>query len=301
MGAATACASGTSAVIAAGTVNPSSCASASATASAQNSRAETRRKGRCVEAAVSSRAESRRLLQQSSTRVRSKGSHTFWSQSSASSASSFSGVFSSFRMSRHSFFLALLLLLTPSGPDFGFFSEEPSGLLLAEAKKVASPVRLSGPRRENHWRYLSKFGYAIGEGSFEVRFQLYQPKTIAEEANVQLEIYLDEAWNDVEAEEDICARSQFAKQVRNVTLGPGSEWTEWINGTLTQNIRPHIWYFVLSDCHASLQNFTHRLKYEFHAFQEDESEFSVEMRGMLTANILFLLAFSIFIYWFVRR
>eukprot|EP00913_Durusdinium_trenchii_P007538 g7083.t1 len=62
-------------------------------------------------------------------------------------------------------------------------------------------------------------------------------------------------------------RSAFAKKI----AGPIAK------GTLSQSVRPHIWYFVLSDCRHTLANFTHRLKFEFHAKQADGSEFSIEM------------------------
>ncbi|CAE8587743.1 unnamed protein product, partial [Polarella glacialis] len=68
-----------------------------------------------------------------------------------------------------------------------------------------------------------------------------------------------------------------------------------------QSVRPHIWYFAVSDCDKSLQNFTHRLKFEFHALQENGSEFSIEMRGMLLCNSLFLACFTVFIWFFVQR
>ncbi|CAE7665928.1 gpr180 [Symbiodinium pilosum] len=151
------------------------------------------------------------------------------------------------------------------------------------------------------WRYLSKFGYETGTGSFNFRFQLAAPKSIPEPAVLQLEVYLDEHWPDVEAEPNFCERQKRAKQVRNISIGPGSNWTEWSQGTLSQNIRPHIWYFVLSDCQQSLANFTHRLKFEFHAQQPNGSEFSVEMRWMLLANVLFLASFIVFLHWFTKR
>ncbi|CAE8660626.1 unnamed protein product, partial [Polarella glacialis] len=188
-----------------------------------------------------------------------------------------------------------LLLLSPS------WEGSQGGLQLAAAKLVGGPVRLSGPRQEYHWRYLSKFGYDIGTGSYSVRLQLHQPKTIAAEAPVQIEIYLDEVWPAVEAEKDVCARKALAKQVLNITVGSDGNWSAWLTGSLSQSVRPHIWYFAVSDCDKSLQNFTHRLKFEFHALQENGSEFSIEMRGMLLCNSLFLACFTVFIWFFVQR
>ncbi|CAK9115093.1 unnamed protein product [Durusdinium trenchii] len=171
----------------------------------------------------------------------------------------------------------------------------------AFAKKIAGPVRLAGPKKENKWRYLSKFGYDIGTGSFDFRFQLAAPKSIPEAAVIQLEVYLDEHWAEAELEPVLCDRRKHAKQVRNISIGPGSNWTDWSSGTLSQSVRPHIWYFVLSDCRHTLANFTHRLKFEFHAKQADGSEFSIEMKGMLLANVLFLASFVVMMHWFIKR
>lgn len=170
-----------------------------------------------------------------------------------------------------------------------------------EGKVQEGPLRLGGPRTENHWKYISKFGYGIGTGTFQIRFQLYQPKAIAHAAKVQFEVHLDEEWTDVEAMEEVCSRPGKAKQIWDVDIGPTNEWSEWVNGTLSQTIRPHIWYFAVSDCQHSLQNFTHRLRFQFHAQQESGSEFSIEMRWMLLANLIFLVAFGVFMYDFVRR
>mmetsp|Transcript_36608 Transcript_36608/g.85844 ORF Transcript_36608/g.85844 Transcript_36608/m.85844 type:complete len:444 (-) Transcript_36608:232-1563(-) len=194
--------------------------------------------------------------------------------------------------------LLLLLLVLPAHPDSGGHA---GFVAIAAGKKIGGPVRISGPKKENQWRYLSKFGYEIGTGSFNFRFQLAAPKSIPEAVVLQLEVYLDEHWPEVEAEPNFCERQKRAKQVRNISIGPGANWTEWSQGTLSQNIRPHIWYFVISDCQQALANFTHRLKFEFHAQQPNGSEFSVEMRGMLLANVLFLASFVVFLHWFTKR
>lgn len=195
--------------------------------------------------------------------------------------------------------LKLLVLLVSPGwvPD----ASGNAGIIFAAAKAVSGPVRLSGPRQENHWKYLSKFGYEIGRGSYKVRFRLSQPKSIPDAAGLNLEVYVDDKWPTAESTPDVCDRKQYANQVLNVTLGPSDNWTEWIDGTLNQVVRPHIWYFVLSDCNNALPNFTHRLKFEFHALQASGSEFSVEMKGMLFANVIFLICFSVFIYFFRQR
>jgi len=172
---------------------------------------------------------------------------------------------------------------------------------LAEGKFQAGPIRISGPKKENHWKYLSKFGYAVGTGTFNVRVKLHSPKTITNEAKLALEVFLDEDWPEVEAMENICDRKLKARQVREIRVDPNGEWGEWVNGSLGQYVRPHIWFFALSDCDQALQNFTHRLKFEFKANQDGGSEFSVEMRMMPTANFIYLLGFTYFVWLFVVR
>jgi len=83
----------------------------------------------------------------------------------------------------------------------------------------------------------------------------------------------------------------FRSQNREITVRADGNWSEVVKGSLSQNVRPHIWYFALSDCAGNLNNFTHRLKFEFHAQQAGGSEFSCEMRWMLCTNVVCLIAF----------
>jgi len=169
------------------------------------------------------------------------------------------------------------------------------------AKFVSGQVRISGTRRENHWKYLSKFGFVTGTGNFSARVRLHMPKTISTPVNLKFELFLDEHWPAVEAETDVCERRKHAKQARDITLNSDGTWGDWIDGSLTQSVRPHIWFFALSDCDQLLNNFTHRIKFEFHAQQPGGSEFSVEMRWLLPINCLFLLGFSIYTWWVYTR
>lgn len=166
----------------------------------------------------------------------------------------------------------------------------------ADAKFAAGHVRIGGAKKDNSWKYLSKFGYAVGEGRFQVRVQLHVPKNIIHDTNVKLEVYLDEDWDKVEAMEDLCSRKELARQTRDVLIDKEGQWSAWVNGSLHQSMRPHIWYFALQDCDNALQNFTHRIKYEFHAQQSDDCEFSVESRWSLSSNVICLFALSVFVF-----
>lgn len=64
---------------------------------------------------------------------------------------------------------------------------------------------------------------------------------------------------------------------------------------MNQVVRPHIWYFALSSCNQRhTQNNTLIIDYEIHLEQGDSSEFSLEMRYMLPANAVAMLASSVF-------
>jgi len=167
------------------------------------------------------------------------------------------------------------------------------------AKLQAGFVRISGPRRENHWKHLSKFGYSVGVGSVKVRLRLHRPKSIAEE--VQLEGFSDEDWPAVEAEKDVCDCRKWARLTWKIGIKADGQWGDWVHGTVSQHVRPRIWSFVLTDCDGVMRNVTHRLKSEFHAAQEGGSEFSVEMRWILPANVFFFVGFGIYTWWNYKR
>lgn len=172
---------------------------------------------------------------------------------------------------------------------------------LARAKFQSGNIRIGGAKKENAWKYVSKFGYGFGQGRYGVRLQLHVPKNIINDANIALNVYLDEDWDQVESEADVCSRHSKSRQSREILVNKEGEWSEWVNGTLHQSVRPHIWYFAIHDCGNALQNFTHRLKYEVHFVQADDSEFSIEMRWMLTMNVLCLLFFTAFVFFLYKR
>lgn len=171
-------------------------------------------------------------------------------------------------------------------------------LSLADGKFQSGTLRISGPNKENHWKYMSKFGYGIGMGSFKVRVKLHSPKTMKEDRDLKLQVYLDEDWSYVEGMTELCQRKSKAKQVQNLRVNGNGSWSPWSEGRLSQNMRPHIWYFAAVDCEEILQNFTHRLKFEFSAQQENGSEYSTELMYMREANFVFFAAFVYFVYSF---
>jgi len=172
---------------------------------------------------------------------------------------------------------------------------------VVEAKFHAGSVKIGNSRYGSHWQYISKFGYAIGKGTYKVRVKLKHPRNLPEDTGLQLEIFLDESWDQVMATPKLCDRHQFARNSVNILVNRTGDWSEWVTGTINQNIRSHLWYFVLQDCAYNFSNFSHRLLFEFHAQQDGGSEFSVEMRYMLELHVLFVLGFTVFLATFIQQ
>jgi len=168
------------------------------------------------------------------------------------------------------------------------------------AKLQTGYVRLSGTMHHTQWGYISKFGYNIGTGEFGIRIRPKLPKMLFNDVELKVSAYLDEEWSIVEKLEgsQTCTKLAHARFVQNISVKADGDWGDWSQGILSQSIRPHIWYFAISDCGHQLENFTHKLEFEFHATQEGGSEFSIEMQWMLAANTAFLVVFTILLTFF---
>jgi len=163
------------------------------------------------------------------------------------------------------------------------------------AKLQGGYVRLNGLMHHTQWGYISKFGYNIGNGRFQIRMRPNNPQTLLHDVKLVVSVYLDEEWPTVEklAGSQTCDKLTHARLVKDISINATGDWGDWTDGSLSQSTRPHIWFFAISDCDHQLENFSHKLEFEFHATQEDGSEFSVEMQWMLTANMVFLVGFTI--------
>lgn len=163
----------------------------------------------------------------------------------------------------------------------------------AQCKYQSGVVRIGGPRVDNHWQYLSKFGYMIGEGDYALRLQYVgsQSSLPRERVKLTMDIFLDEDWEEVESLPP-CSKARHSRALRHLELKPSGEWGEWQNGTLYQTVRPHVWYFALSACSNQLQNVSQKIRFEARFRQANGSEFSEELRGMFTFHVLYLAAFT---------
>merc|ERR1719282_1090000 len=166
-------------------------------------------------------------------------------------------------------------------------------------------VRLGGPQEEDHWRYAAKFGYTIGKGGrYEARVRFRQSQAANQSGQVNLSVYLDEDWGRVEALAP-CSRVRDGKdgpsrRTIQLTLPKDTGvWGPWKGGRLSQNVRPHIWYFALSSgCNGGDGFSDHtelEIDFEVRMRQFDGSELSVEQRHMPVVSTFGLFGFTAFL------
>jgi len=173
----------------------------------------------------------------------------------------------------------------------------------AEAKVQSVTFKLGGAERQQRfeWKYTGKFGFGVGTGTYSARLREVGQPSLPPGSQLEMETYLDEEWPLAETVEYRCDRKQHARRVRNVNVGPAGIWGSWANGTIRQNVRPHVWYFAISDCNRTLKNGTYTFQFELEAKQEGGSHFSVELQWAPIANLLSLLGCSAFLFSFWRR
>merc|ERR1719323_2962778 len=101
-----------------------------------------------------------------------------------------------------------------------------------DARQQVKTVKLGtvSDKEAYKWRFIDKYGYAVGVGSYSIRAKLHSPATLPVDASVNVETYLDEEWPEVESTEHECDRSRLAKRVRALKLGQDQEWGPWVNG-----------------------------------------------------------------------
>ena len=111
--------------------------------------------------------------------------------------------------------------------------------------------------------------------------------------NVDLEVHLDEVWPDVLALEDCSAKNSLRKASIEFHINRDGSWTDFHNGYASQTARPHVWFFVLSDCYNGFPDDI-ELEYEMHFFNSDGSHFSFEEKGLIYPNLLLLGVIALF-------
>lgn len=160
---------------------------------------------------------------------------------------------------------------------------------------------MSGSMHDHHWQFLSKFGYAIGEGRYRMRTRLREGSVLPEMPYLDFHVFLDEHWGNVESLSSCNLRNADARRTQALYLTEPGVWSAWTSGTLIQKMRPHIWYFAMSNCNQELGGGPLSLEYEIHMTQFDGSELSVELRNMIAWNSMGLVCLGAFIVRYSAR
>jgi len=174
---------------------------------------------------------------------------------------------------------------------------------LLEGKVQRGTIKIGGtPGDSDNWQFMSKFGYSYGSSEYFVRYKLPDGTKDTPGFNtVEFNVYLDEDWPKAEKQTGCLERRNHAKKHHEVTFGQNGEWGAWETAFVTQRVRPHIWYFTTSKCWDVFEEIPLYMDYEIMMKQEDGSEFSVEMRGMLTWNVIMLLCLAGFVVYHCSR
>jgi hypothetical protein len=174
-----------------------------------------------------------------------------------------------------------------------------------EAKVQRGSLQFTGNADDaTNWQFMSKFGFATGTGEYRIRYRIPEGADKATNSLAELNLMLDEEWPEAQRHHGSGAcglRKKLARDTYSVALRQPGEWSNWKAGTVTQKLRPHIWYFVTSFCDVDFSALPLSVEFEIDMNQENGSHFSVEMYGMLKLNILVLLCLVTFLVRYCRR
>lgn len=176
-------------------------------------------------------------------------------------------------------------------------------LVVKTEGKTQSGFLSFGGEHGQEWHYLGKFGYAVGSGRYEIRLRLDGPLRDEDEIpKVDLDIFLDEEWPQASSYAACDRATEVPARKSHSLIEPGlfGEWGHWHGGALWQSIRPHFWYFAISDCRNNFDatlgedvRTPYRIEYEIRWVQFDESELSLELRYMPMASSFALVILAV--------
>ena len=136
---------------------------------------------------------------------------------------------------------------------------------------------------DNPWRYLSKFAVDVGKGKWDVKAKFTKPvdEGSSDDVKVAVSVYLDENWEKSLYQDSCADKKQDSKRDKYVQIPLDGSWSREVGGTLSQKVRPHVWYFTASDCKGNMKDIKNRIKFEFTFIQADGSHFSTEENGLV--------------------
>lgn len=151
-------------------------------------------------------------------------------------------------------------------------------LSLACSKSIISNLVLSD---SDPWQSISNFGYDVGKGTYRFKARLSTPlQDRSSSVNLQFSIYLGVDWSADLLEKSCSERISKSKKTVDVALHGNTDWSTEYEGELSQKSKPHVWYFVLSDCNREIGN--RKIRYEITMLNPDLNHFSIEMQGVKT-------------------
>jgi len=127
--------------------------------------------------------------------------------------------------------------------------------------------------KNNNFQVVDKFAFNIGKGNFifSLTDRMKQLKDSQVSKTATLQLYMDEQWDDV-----LITRCEDRARLAKWESKPLNEMRVPIRHSLTQSIRPHVWYIVISDCQAKQHQEKTSGRYKLEWTQTDGSHFSYE-------------------------
>jgi hypothetical protein len=103
------------------------------------------------------------------------------------------------------------------------------------SKLMTGIVQLGGTKDDHRWKYVSKFGYNVGVGSYAVRVKTTRP-VLTEPVSIPFNVFLDNDWDMVDNSPDCAVNEQgklndlnskdkLSKTTRYLTIPLNGTWS----------------------------------------------------------------------------
>eukprot|EP00917_Polyrhabdina_sp_WS-2016_P024371 GHVP01052802.1.p1 GENE.GHVP01052802.1~~GHVP01052802.1.p1 ORF type:complete len:459 (+),score=37.44 GHVP01052802.1:476-1852(+) len=180
-----------------------------------------------------------------------------------------------------------------------------------------------GKTDERLMRYLTKFGCGKGKCSYKIKFRLKNAVERVSQINSAdaspdddtidfvYGVFLDDDWEKYLLKADTSNLCKYAASMRSKRTAAlptprksakRGAWTKWYDGSFSQRVRPHVWYFVVEDCGSRVtdslfqQSIKGPVTVEWEGeFRQEGSHLPYELAGDTSSSIVHLVAMSILI------
>lgn len=172
---------------------------------------------------------------------------------------------------------------------------------LVYAKYISNVITLTP---EQPWKYVSKFASHIGKGTWDMKAKLIKSSNLDSEEFIEFQstVYIDNKWEDALAQTSCTSKEQSSKRKTTLEVPLNGEWSDTVEGTLTQNSRTHFWYFSISSCDI---NQKYKLRIDMQFYNTDNSQFSAEDYGLQyvypVIMVIFFIALSGNIFRLIKK